>query len=112
MPFDILHSERIRVFKFPTVNFPIDTSELLNSIIDVLSGNAAEYLPEDWSNVDSVLKTEAWLKQRLSECELFIVLEQDSRTVLGLLFIYGYEQGKSDQTVRIGYVIAEKFWGI
>ncbi|AEF56309.1 GNAT family N-acetyltransferase [Marinomonas posidonica] len=106
MPFENFCSERLDIFRFPA-----ETPELLSAIIDVLSGDATEYLPEEWANIDSQSKADTWLKQRLSEGDLFLVSKKACNTFVGLLLIYGFEQGKKDQDVRIGYVISDEFWG-
>lgn len=106
MPFKTFQSERLKIVRLIT-----ESSEILSGIMDVLSGNATEHLPEDWRNIDSPGKAGVWLRQRISESEIFSVSTKDGKEVVGLLIVYGYDQGREDQSIRIGYVISEKFWG-
>ncbi len=106
MPFEALQSERLNIVRLIS-----ESAEILSGIIDVLSGNATEHLPDDWHNIDSPGKAEVWLQQRLSESEIFSVFINGCQKFVGLLIVYGYDQEMEGQSIRIGYIISQKYWG-
>jgi len=80
-------------------------------VIDILSNKATEYLPLDWQGVSNTNQAKAWITQRIAGGGFHQVIHRYDSQLVGFLFLYGFKQKSINTEIRIGYILAESFWG-
>ena len=79
------------------------------AITEILSQKATAHLPDSWQNISDEQLANAWLKERLTEGQVYGITLKDSQSLIGFLFLYG--MSFDDKEIRIGYVLSESHWG-
>lgn len=68
-------------------------------------------LPEQWQGEFSVKRATAWIEERDDESHTLLVTEPKSGRPVGLVIIADVPLHESAVDLRIGYLLAEQFWG-
>ncbi len=90
----------------------LDHTEVSTSaVIAVLSDKATEYLPDDWQSISQKKQAIEWLTNRIAEGAIGSITVKPSGQCVGFLLVYGFDPSAHSEEVRIGYVLAEPYWG-
>jgi [ribosomal protein S5]-alanine N-acetyltransferase len=80
-------------------------------VIEILSDSTTKYLPPDWQCLSTDRQIVEWITHRLKDGLMCTVCLRSLKQTAGFLFVYGLVEQEDDNSVRIGYVISEQFWG-
>ncbi len=82
------------------------TTELLSSIVNVLSPLVVQSLPPYFHHIKTTADAEVWLAKMKAESHLFTVNIKDSKPVIGFVFL----SESANDTAHLGYLLAESCW--
>lgn len=68
-------------------------------------------LPSSWHSVDTESSRIAWIEEREKESICLAVCHKQSGQMLGILMLTQLEIPTEINDIRVGYLIAERFWG-
>ncbi|SFD50177.1 GNAT family N-acetyltransferase [Pseudoalteromonas denitrificans] len=89
-------------------NMELGTSkpELRSSIIRLLTPSVVKSLPPYFHDIKTEIHADAWLTKMLTESHLYMISHNDSKAIIGFLFLF-----ESDNTTaHLGYLLGENFW--
>ena len=89
----------------------LDQNILIESILKVLTPKSTKFLPEGWQNIKTFDDANLWLTQRCEESSFFIVELQNTKEIIGFLFLYELESQNNCSDLKFGYVLSETTWG-
>lgn len=84
--------------------------DLPEAVAEMLTARATAALPEAWRGDFSVERAAAWIDERDYESPTLLVTEAESGSLAGLVMLADVPLEEARLEVRIGYVIAERFW--
>jgi RimJ/RimL family protein N-acetyltransferase len=107
--------------KYKTKNLSIDSwesylknseklSELSHTIMNMLSEDVTNFLPQEWSNIDSLEKSDEWIRRRDAESFVFTIKVLDTQKIAGLLILTDSGSGEKND-LRLGFIFAKNYWG-
>ncbi|WP_158303888.1 GNAT family N-acetyltransferase [Saccharophagus degradans] len=104
--FEHISSDRLDIRRID-----IYDSKVIDGVLELLSVNVTMHLPYDWQDIDDIYKAKSWLEKRLVEGDVFSIYLTHSGELIGLLFLYKFENKSEECQVRVGYLISENYWG-
>lgn len=83
-------------------------------LVSILSPDVASTLPPGWQDVNTIPRALAWIDARGAEGDPFAVTLRGSGDIAGCLFLHASpaEPDADRLDLRIGYLLAQEFWGI
>ncbi len=94
---------------------PSGKQDVAKKIINMLTSEVTETLPEEWQKVDTIERANAWINKRDEESAVFTIeflSNREPKEVIGFLFL-----NEEDPTefagikLRLGYLLSKKVWG-
>lgn len=82
-------------------------SELLAHVPELLTPAVTENLPPYFHDIQSPSDAREWFERMVSESRLFIVKQNDSDSIIGLLFA----TTDNEREIHIGYLLGQDYWG-
>lgn len=82
------------------------SADVLVIITELLSPKVVVSLPPYFQNINTILLAEVWLKKMLAEGRLFMVKQTDTKTIIGIVFLYFAEE----EEAHLGYLLGEYYW--
>ena len=103
---------RLRVSPWHSVSGGEAPRDLAAVVMGLLTPNVTASLPEPWRGPYSRSRAAAWIEDRDSEGTVLLVEDQAHGHPVGLLLLHdSSEPGDPNSELRIGYLVAEAFWG-
>ncbi len=81
-------------------------SVLIMAIIKLLTPKVVVNLPPYFKNINSILDAQKWFEKMVSESRLFLVIDAETDTIIGFVFIFI----ESSTDAHIGYLLGESYW--
>lgn len=83
-------------------------------LMDILSPEVSATLPPGWQDVNTLPRALAWIDARCAEGDPFAVSMRGSGDLVGCLFLHAAraEPDADRLDLRIGYVLAQDYWGV
>ena len=86
--------------------------DLASFVAQLLTPNVTAPLPEPWHGPYSEHRAAAWIKDRDDEGTALLVVERATGNPMGLVLLHvSPEIRKPDSELRLGYLLAESYWG-
>ncbi len=85
--------------------FVTEKQSLAESVLKILTPNVTKSLPDDWQGIATIEEAQNWINERKEDSNFFAVQLSKTSEIVGFLFLYG------EQDLRLGYLLAESFWG-
>ena len=85
----------------------IDREVFFSRVQAIFSPAVVQHLPPAFHNIDSKRAAEVWFDGMIKESRVFVVCENSSEIIIGLLFIHV----DTDRQAHIGYLLGEDYWG-
>ena len=91
--------------------FPDDLN--LHALIQsLLTPAVTRHLPPHWQHDFSKIQLSKWIQARDLEASILLAIEIKSRKPIGFLTLFeSTEAPTPGKVIRLGYVLAEEFWG-
>lgn len=103
------NSHRLKVLNWRA--FKNETTDLAKAIKPITTDAVMITLPSSWRSVDTQSSRIAWIEDREKESICLAVCHKKSEQMLGLLLLTQLENSVKIDDIRVGYLIAEEFWG-
>lgn len=78
----------------------------------LLTPGVTKSLPSDWQNIDTIEKANGWINKRSEESAFLTILYKPTGSIVGFMFLYADNPSSRPVDIRLGYLIAESWWGI
>ena len=89
-----------------------ELSDLSEAIRPITTEKVMETLPPEWCSLDSESKRCAWVLAREKESICLAAYLKESRSIIGIVLLTKPEENINNSIeFRLGYFIAEMFWG-
>ncbi len=83
----------------------------IESVLKIMTPNVTKSLPDGWQNIDTLGKAGNWINERKADRNFFAVSLTETNEIIGFLFLHHGEEKKESGALRLGYLLAERFWG-
>jgi len=81
-----------------------------NTILNILTPLVTKALPKGWQNVNTKQAAVAWLKDRLAESEILLIVSKTKAELIGFIFLNPVLRALKIYNIRFGYLLAEQSW--
>jgi ribosomal-protein-alanine N-acetyltransferase len=94
---------------------PLRGQVFTKKIIDLLTPEVTETLPEEWQKIDTLERAAAWINKRDEESAVFTIeflSNKEPKEVIGFLFLNEEDPAEFTGTkLRLRYLLSKKVWG-
>lgn len=84
---------------------------ITEQICHIMSPQVTQSLPEGWQNIDTHHQAEIWMNEQIKQSCFHLIRLKTNNALIGFMFIYHTEANQTPFDIRIGYLIAEQYWG-
>ena len=84
--------------------------DLAHIVAQILTEPVTRSLPEAWAGPYSVERARRWIAERDEGGTTLLVIERSTQETAGLVVLFEFESDLGVE-VRLGYLLAERFWG-
>lgn len=92
-------------------NYEKDITRLSKSIQMVVTESVLKTLPPNWGVLDFDAQSKEWILARERESYCLAVLDKKASSLVGVMLIGKPDTGEECVELRLGYFVAEKYWG-
>lgn len=84
---------------------------LAQSVIAILKPSVTHALPDSWQGEYTVERAMRWIEERDQESTAMLIQDRSSNDPVGLMIVFAAANEAGGSVVRIGYMLAERWWG-
>ena len=104
-------TDRLRVGEWHTSRSTSSgRQDLAHIVAGILTEPVTKSLPESWAGPYSVERARRWIEERDEEGTTLLVVESSTEKAVGLVILFELDSDQGVE-VRLGYLLAEPFWG-
>jgi len=108
----IYNTSRLEVKRWqPDTSDASSKDQLIMSVINLLTPQVTQYLPDGWQNIKTFEDANLWVTQICEESSFFIVTLRETNEIIGFLFLYELELQNNYSDLKFGYLLSETTWG-
>jgi RimJ/RimL family protein N-acetyltransferase len=99
---------RLEVMPIHYFTKDLDLDDVLPNVVGILSERVVESLPPYFHGIKSTKQATVWLSKMQAESCFYMLCDSFSSDLVGFLFLYD----SGDGAAHLGYLLAEKYWGV
>lgn len=109
---DSLYStERISILNWKYLESQYSLTYLREFVLEIMAPEVTKSLPDGWQNLNTPEKAKNWILDRKKDSHFYGVSSNESKKLIGFLFLYPEPQADKMYDIRIGYVLSSSTWG-
>jgi ribosomal-protein-alanine N-acetyltransferase len=88
-----------------------DTHLVSLQTVNIMTPAVTRFLPQEWQDIDAILKADLWLKEREKESHVLLIQQAGKAEILGFLFLHESAGETGGHDIYLGYLLKESCWG-